>query len=120
MLTETNLKTFEIVVSIDPKNGLHFEPAPDVQAGRGDHIVWKSTEGDLVLFIAGQELDARFARNSPFVKYLYCDGRQGGQGEAVIRPQVRANADAGTYKYTLLLFANDGTKYEVDPRIVIR
>jgi len=120
MLTDTPLKTFEITVSLDAQGNLHFDPGPDVEARPGDHLVWKSTVGDLVVFIRGAEDKLQFARKSPFQRYLYCDGRDNGQGEARVRPQVKAGAEPGTYKYTLILFDDEGVKHEEDPRIVIR
>jgi hypothetical protein len=120
MLTDTSLRTFEITVSLNPDGSLRFDPSPDVTASRGDHIVLKSDVGDLVLFIQGAEDKTQWARKSPFKKFLYADGRDNGNGEARINPQVKADAELLGYKYTLILFDDNGGKHEEDPRIVIR
>lgn len=122
MLTETPLRTFEITVSLNPDGTIHFDPGSDgnVEAHRSDHIVWKSTVGDLVLYIHGAEEGPHWPRKSPFKKYLYADGRDNGQGEARINPQVKSDAELLGYKYTIILFDDDGESHEEDPRIVIR
>lgn len=120
MLTDTSLRTFEITVSLNSDGSLRFDPSGDVTANRGDHIVWKSTVGDLVLFIHGAEDKSPWPRKSPFKKYLYADGRDNGNGEARVNPQVKADADFLGYKYTLILFDDNEGKHEEDPRIVIR
>ena len=120
MLTETPLRTFEITVTLNPDGSLHFDPSPDVTAGRGDHVVWRSTVGDLVLYIQGAEEKLQLSRKSPFKKYLYADGRDNGNGEARINPQVKSDAALLDYKYALILFDDNGEQHEVDPRIVIR
>lgn len=121
MLTETSLRTFEITVSLNQDGSLRFDPGDgDVEAARGDHIVWKSTVGDLVLYIQGVEEKPRWSRKSPFKKFLYADGRDNGQGEAKINPQVKSDAELLGYKYTIILFDEDGESHEEDPRIVIR
>ncbi len=121
MLTETNLRTFDIEVSLNPDGTLRFIPSGNVTAGRGDHIVWRSTVGDLVIYIQGEGEDSyKLTRRSPFKKYLQADGRDNGHGEARVNPQVKVDADTGTYKYTVLLFDDNGDLHQEDPRIVIR
>ena len=108
--------------SIQYRDGNGNVTQGDVRARAKDHLTWFCDDGDLVLIIKGQvvEADGRplatKKKESPFDRFVYAIAR----GDKADTRPVKNNVSPGEYAYRVIVVLDDDELViSPDPRIII-
>jgi len=111
----------EVHVSFDPAANppIHLDVDP-VVIEAGGRVRWRSTgnRGDQIEI----EFDAQGSRRGPFPASGNSENPSRGRYNKNVGSPIltRDASDTGEWKYTVSWTTADGTRYELDPRIIVR